>query len=275
MQITEFKSISEVLGHELQKRKKRNGSYSLRAFARDLSLSPSRLSEVMKGEQGLSEESIHSISKKISRRLAEQNYLKDIVLAQFSRNEKVRLEAHKRIDEARKVESIKRISDDNFALIADWYHGAILELIQLADFKSDVSWIAKRLGLKNSIAAIAVERLERLGLIRRSPAGHWCAVPEASVTADDVPSIARRRFHQQILSMHAESLHADPIGEREFNSVIMAVPTSKLPELREEMQQFLIQFWQKIEHEPKDSLYSISLQFCPVKNRRPAGDSNV
>ena len=42
--------FKQLLRDELQKRRSRNPYYSLRAFARDMDVSPSRLSEVMNGK---------------------------------------------------------------------------------------------------------------------------------------------------------------------------------------------------------------------------------
>ena len=52
----------EVLKQVLQKRAGNNPSYSQRAFARDLGISPSTLSEVLKGRYGLSEKKSREIA---------------------------------------------------------------------------------------------------------------------------------------------------------------------------------------------------------------------
>lgn len=59
-------SISRILKNELTQRISRNPNYSLRAFARDLELSPSFLSEVINSRKRLS----HRTATKIGQRLA-------------------------------------------------------------------------------------------------------------------------------------------------------------------------------------------------------------
>ena len=61
----ESHSISEFLGAEFSKRKLRNETYSLRAFARDLGVSASRLSEILSGKLGISEKTAETIASKL------------------------------------------------------------------------------------------------------------------------------------------------------------------------------------------------------------------
>lgn len=268
----ESDSISELLGTEFSRRKQRNTSYSLRAFARDLRLSPSRLSEVLNGKEGLSEKTVDGIASTLTKKSVERGYIKDLVLAEFSRNSKVRAAAKERVDEMRKAESFRRLKEDQFRVISDWYHAAILELVHLPEFQEQPAWIAKRLGIPSVTAGSALSRLQTLGLLERGADGKWTAKPEAYSAFSDMPSTAIRRFHHQVLNMHSDSLREDPMHDRQFLSMIVAIPRSRLEEFKSEMNKFATQFWQKIEDEPKDDLYSLSLQLCPVRNRRPQGD---
>lgn len=268
----QFNSISELLGVEFSRRKQRNTSYSLRAFARDLRLSPSRLSEVLNGKEGLSEKTVDVIASTLTKKSVERGYIKDLVLAEFSRNSKVRESAKIRVDEMRKAESLRRLREDQFRVISDWYHSAILELVHLPDFNEEPEWIAQRLGIPAVTASKALFRLHNLGLLSRQADGKWIAKPEAYSAFSEMPSAAIRKFHHQILNMHSDSLREDPMHDRQFLSMILSIPRSRLEEFKTEMNKFATQFWQKIENEPKDDLYSLSLQLCPVRNRRPQGD---
>jgi uncharacterized protein (TIGR02147 family) len=264
----ECNSISEYLGGEFSRRKLRNKSYSLRAFARDLKMSPSRLSEVINGQEGISESTVDTIAKCVTTKVREQNFLKDLVLSEHSRNAQVRSEAKKRIALIRKAESFRKLKEDQFKVISDWYHGAIMELTQLESFKPDVEWVADFLGITRSQVEAAVQRLETLGLLERRRDGQWVPKPEAYEFVSDLPSHAITKFHMQILGMHVDSLREDPPDLRGLFSMILAIPRGRLPEFKDDMQKFITQFWQKIETEPKDELYSLSLQLCPVRNRR-------
>ncbi|MGZ3796604.1 MAG: helix-turn-helix domain-containing protein, partial [Pseudobdellovibrionaceae bacterium] len=58
--------IQSILKSELRTRQKSNSSYSLRAFARDIQLSPGYLSDLMKGKKKVSVDTAMKISKALS-----------------------------------------------------------------------------------------------------------------------------------------------------------------------------------------------------------------
>ena len=117
--IYENHSISEFLTAEFSKRKLRNETYSLRAFARDLAVSPSRLSEVLSGQHGLSEKTADLIAAKLRLKPREREFWRDLILSESSRNQKVRELATSRIDVARKANLHVQIQEGQFRVISD------------------------------------------------------------------------------------------------------------------------------------------------------------
>lgn len=76
----------EILREQLNRRIKQNRYYSLRAFARDLQLAPSRISEVLNRKQGLSAKAAQKIANRL--RLAESDsaYFIDLVVSEHARS---------------------------------------------------------------------------------------------------------------------------------------------------------------------------------------------
>ncbi len=270
----DYHSISDFLGAEFSRRKLRNETYSLRAFARDLEVSPSRLSEILSGKHGLSEKTADKIAENLRLKPRDRQFWRDLILSESARNEKVRELAKVRLDAARNANSHVQIKEDQFRVISDWYHAAILELTQVKGFRSDLFWISDRLGITMTDTQIAIERLMHLNLLKIDNSGNWLANPDVFSTFSETPSIAIRRFHRQILSMHIESLIQDPMEDRITQSMIVAIPKSSMADFHLEFQKFISQFWQKIEPLEKDDLYSMSLQLCPIRNRRKKGSSS-
>ena len=73
-----------ILKDELLRRIRQNPRYSLRAFARDLRLSPSRLSEVLSGKQGLSRQAAKAITERLGWRGSEAERFIDLVESQHA-----------------------------------------------------------------------------------------------------------------------------------------------------------------------------------------------
>src|SRR4051812_3874208 len=99
----DFNSVSDFLAHELDSRQQRNSNYSLRAFARDLGVSASRLSEILNSTGGLSEKTALAVALKLKLKPSEKKYWLDLVLASSARNPKVKKLARERIDAAKKL----------------------------------------------------------------------------------------------------------------------------------------------------------------------------
>lgn len=265
--IFDYESLSELLNAEFFKRKHRNESYSLRAFARDLDLSPSSLSEILRGKKSINEKTADSIADKLKLRVREKAYLKDLVLAEWAKNVTVRTHAVERLATARKTKRYKLLQEDQFKVISDWYHAAILELIHVKDFDPSPKWISERLGVHVIDVTLALERLQKLGMLKKAKGTFVAVESDAYDAIIERPSSAIKKFQRQVISMSLDSLFGDPGEEREILSMILAIPREQLPEFRIEMRKFVSDFWQKIETSPKDDLYSFSMQLCPVKKR--------
>lgn len=263
----EYDSLSEFLNSEFFKRKHRNGSYSLRAFARDLGLSPSSLSDILRSRKNVGEKTAEKIADKLRLKIKEKAYLKDLVLAESAKSEKVRAHAVERIEAAKKTVRYRPLAEDQFKLISDWYHAAILELVNVAGFDSSPKWIANRLGIQIDEAKAALTRLEGLRMLKKVGGAYRAVEDDGYEAIIEQPSSAIRKFQRQVISMSIDSLFEDSGDEREILSMILAVPRSQLPAFRMDMRKFVSDFWQKIEDVPKDDLYSFSMQLCPVKNR--------
>ncbi len=261
-------TVAEFLITELARRKLRNEAYSLRAYARDLELSASRLSELLNGKKSLSEKLAHRIAVQLKLKAMDRDHFIDLVLASSSRDGNVRRLAKDRLIEARQHNQMTLLTKDQFQLIADWEHAAIMELTQLEGFRSEAKWIARQLGIGVKQVEEAVTRLVRSGLITVEIDGSLKARPDIYNTFSETPSTAIRRFHRQVLSMAIESTLEDELEEREHVSTILAIPKSQLHVFQEKMNRFVLDFWKGIEHEPKDDLYGLTIQLFPIRDRR-------
>lgn len=135
------------LQEELVERTRRNPSFSARAFARQLEIEHSSLSQILSGKRTLTDKMCKRLAQKIALPPDEMYGLMGV---NSSSNKTTQLS------------KFTNLSVDHFKVIADWYHYAILELTHLPHFRGDPSWIAKSLGIKVYEVRAAVERLQRL-----------------------------------------------------------------------------------------------------------------
>ncbi len=264
----EAATTSEFLGFYYNQKKTRNQAYSMRAFARDIGLSPSRLSEVMSGKERISEKSGVLVADNLKLKAKTKEFWLNLILAEVGGTKLVRETASQRISDIRKDKNLEFIQNEKFQIIADWYHGALLEAIALKDQSHEISELAKRLDITPMQALEAMQRLEFLNFIKKNDDQSFATTFELAATIEDVPSTAARKFHRQIMERGITSVMEDDVEERELNSVVLAIPKSRMPEFKTSIRKFFGDFMGQVGEEPKDELYALSVQFFPIKKRK-------
>jgi uncharacterized protein (TIGR02147 family) len=250
-----------ILRRELDYRVQHNPNYSLRAFARDLSLSPSRLSEIFSGKQGLSPKAAGKISAALSFSPEERDQFCDMVASAHGRSKAERDAARLRLREAELEDEIHHLRLDAFKVIADWYHLAILEMMSLKRYQSDTRTMARALGITEIQAELAIDRLIRLKLLERQD-GKLVPLKGPGLIPGGIPSDSIKKFHSQILDQAKEALIIQSVEEREFQVSIMAVDRSQLPEAKADIEKFRRKFCRRMdEAQEKDGLYCLAIQF--------------
>ena len=261
--MSQFASYRDILNTELAERCSMNPRYSLRAFARDLGLNPSRLSEVLNGKQGLSEKSGMTLAKALGFTLDESHYFCDLVQAEAGRSRQKRAEAKARLFERHQERrKTNHLSEERFKVISEWYHFALMELTTLKSFRNDTAWMAKKLGISQAEVTSGIDRLKTLGLM--SEEGGMLKQTQANVyTTDDVPSKALPIYHTQLLEKAITALKMQRVDEREISSLMISINMEDLPEVKKRIKQFKheLNIFLEEKKTERDETYLLGLQF--------------
>lgn len=250
-----------ILKEELATRCRQNARYSLRAFARDIQVAPSRLSEVLNGKQGLSRKAAEQIAAAIGYAGSEKDRFCDLVEASHARKLKDREAARIRLSKYSEDTEMVQLKLDFVKAISEWYHFGILELLQFSAFEDDPKWIAKKLAISEIEVHLAVDRLERLGLVKRTK-GKLSPAQGHGKTPSDVPSDGIKKLHSQLIDRAKQALYTQSLDRREFGSVVMAIDKKKIKEAKQEIRKFQHRFCKQMgEEQQKDGLYCLSFQF--------------
>lgn len=174
-----------------------------------------------------------------------------------------------RIDSMRLTEpthAYRELSIDSFQIIAEWYHYAILELTHVDAFQSNTKWVAARLGISVSEVNAAIERLQRLDMLKIDASGKWKDVSEfVTNIKTDLSTVAKRKHQQQILKQAEIALEEVSLDLRDQTSMTMAIATEHLPAFKAKIGKFrreLCAF--AASQESKDQVYHLSVSFFPV-----------
>lgn len=150
--------------------------------------------------------------------------------------------------------------NDSFSLIADWYHFAILELLQIPSAQAESSWISKKLSISRQQAEDALKRMVRLGLLKKTDSGLE-VTNENNATTNDVPSEAIRSFHLQILQKAITAL-TSPAEAREISSSLLAFDPAELAAAKQMIRQFRRNFSKKFgAKRANSSVFALCTQF--------------
>lgn len=248
--------LRELLNEKIQQ----NSRYSLRAFARDLGVSPSILSETISGKHGLSEAVAKRIAKNVGLNKNETQFFCDQVVSQNSKSIKKKNEAARRIKSIKEMSKQNSLQMDHFKIISDWYHFAILELTYLNDFKNDENWIARKVGISKFEVQAAIERLLKLELLEVIN-GRLSATEDYTASPDGIPSDAIKKFQRQLIEKAQTALALQSVDNRDITSLIVSVDKSRIPEVKKEIKNFRRHINAHYgTDEKRDSVYCLAIQ---------------
>jgi len=250
-------AVQRLLNERFLQMRMRNPGFSLRAFARKLAIGSPALSEILNGKR--------SVSYKLARRIAEQLCLDpeeaEMLLGMFAR---------RHLDPPGTETATldyRQLTLDQFKIISEWYHYAIVSLAETEGFSDRPEWIARRLNIKVQEARTALERLERLEMLERDARGRLRSTGLNFNSPDMIANIPLRQAHAHNLELARESLENDDISIRDFVALTMPADPDKLPEARRLIRTFRDKMFKVFSNGKKREVYKVCVQLFPLSNK--------
>lgn len=244
------KSFSQLLTQIFSKRRTQNPRYSQRAFARDLGVSSGHLSELMSDKRLPNKSTMNQLIKKLG--------LQDVDADRF----------HEAAHESKKRKVQRKVpvvlEPEQFSIVADWEHFALISLMKTKGFRAEESWIAERLQISKVRVAQILNQLEQAGLIKRST-GKISGIEANITTTQDIPSEVIRQSHSQRISLALKSLKQDPVNVRDISAITMPANPALLPEAKKMIIAFRRKLARRLGHAGNCSeVYSLNIQLFPL-----------
>lgn len=247
--------VAALLQKKFRESQLKNPRFSQRAFAQKLGVSSGALSEIMKGKR--------AISAAQKKRMAEA--------LQLSPQEQLDFFDEDLPENLKPVRhEYFRLSVDQFHLISDWWHYAILNLLRTKGFQPEQSWLATRLGLPTKVVTDAWDRLMRLGHLKRVNGKVTREHPRIETT-DDFFDLSVRKSHVEDLKLIERSLLEGRVDERDHTSMTIAINKKNMKKAKELIRIFQDQFAEEVEVGPRelgDEVYRLSISFFPLTKPR-------
>lgn len=230
------------LRNQLATRCRHNSRYSLRSFAKVIQLDPSSLSQILSGKRKPS-------ARMMARICAQVGWPMEYEPVPKNRSDYFLL------------------SQDAFTAISDWYHYALLDLTLLKGFRSDASWIAKRLGISKFEAQMAVERLKRLGMLIEKNGRLEKAERLYANYTEGHTSAAHKEYQRQIIQKALAAIDGCEPEEKDITCITIAADTKKLKAAKEKIKKFRRELCAFLENGEGDSVHVLAVQLFPLTKR--------
>jgi uncharacterized protein (TIGR02147 family) len=262
--------VGSLLQKFLKLKRKANSSYSLRALARDLSLSPSYLSRVLSGEKRLAYNRLERAAEILN---IDEHTLTEIKESYLP--EDVRPGARSKTGKGKKrflSEKYKYADRKEFAVLRVWYYLAILDLTTCSNFDGTEEEIAARLGLHRETAQIAVRELLEVGLLTRMDGRLKKSTNRIRLSsANSQESI--RGFHAQMLERARRELtktDRTSFNDREISGLIFAANKKKLRAAKKMLLENLHEVAEFLSEGETTEVYHLGIQLFPLSRSKSA-----
>lgn len=271
MSILEHRNYRDFLKSHLSEMVSANPHYSRRAMALKLRLAPSYLSAILNGKKNISQETAASIGSRLRMASKEIEYFCLLAQLESAKNIALKQTLLDRIQEVNPLIQFVDLSVDHFRIISGWHHFAIMASTELDDFTAGPEELAQALGISRNETELALDRLERLGLLERLPGRRYkkrCANPRVVSKA---PNRALRNFHRQTLQKATESLEGQSPQEKVVGSETFCIDKSQIEEFRELTEEFFSKALAlKNRARKKTDVYHLGVQFFRLTQRKSA-----
>lgn len=259
--IYNYTDVKKFLSDELDRRLTQNPKYSLRAFARDLGMSTSRISIFLRDHSPLTIRSAHIMADGLKLSDHEKEYFIQMVKFQFGKTSAIRNAAWKLLSRNHLKNTTFQHQKNNFSIILnEWYYTPLIEYVTAAKPRNYES-IAQALGLSLEKITKALGELEKAGEIIQTKPGIWAKNFSISKFDSPIKSETIRNYHKSYLKKALVCIDQQAIEKRKYLTSIARVRKADIAEARQELETFNQNFIKKYSSlDMTDVVYCLSHQ---------------
>ncbi len=260
-------SYQDILIFEYERRVQKNSHYSRRAFARDLSLSASFLSQILTSKKKLSPDKASIIVNKIQCSQKQKDLFLTLVRLADAKSDEYKATIRKELSKKNKnLIRYKELKHATFQVVANWHYHALLALTELDGFIYDIAWISKKLGVSSDKVSTTIKVLKNLNLVKEIDGtlkNHFQMLRVASV-----PSRAIREHHHQFLELADTALRTQTADEIDISGSTIAINIDRMPEARKLIKEFRENMIELLDDAGKNTqVYRLSVQLFRVDKK--------
>ncbi len=227
--IFDFENYREYLKQYYDEKRKGNPRFSYQVFARIAGLkNKSFLHNIISGKKNLTKSHIAKLSQALKQTPEEAEYFENII--HYSQapaeNEKERSYYRRQAQQIRGNAKMHLVRKDQCEYYSKWYHSAVRALVEIYPLRDDYEQLGRL--LTPPITAVqakkSIQLLRRLDFIVKGEDGVHRYVKEKKIkTSQDIPQIAKNKFHTQCAELAQKAIRNNPPESRHAVSITMGI----------------------------------------------------
>jgi uncharacterized protein (TIGR02147 family) len=278
IEIFSFTDYREFLRTYYAEQKKLRPHFSYRFFSRMAGLKGNNyLQMVMAGKRNLTPTSISKFTKALKFDKREAGYFENLVLFNQAKSDKEKDLYFERLITLKPELKITGLGKDEFEYLTRKHYVIIREMVALPHFEEDYEWIGSQLNppLRAKETESVVNKLLRLGLLKRNEEGKLKTARGPVITPPDAESLEIFNYHRQILSEAKDAIVTVPYKLREFVSLTIPMSLNDIDEIKNKIRKCQEDIAQYINKGGKkyDDVFQVNIQLFPAthtrKNKEP------
>lgn len=251
--------LQTTLRKKLLELQSKNGSYSVRAFAKKLNLQPSATNEILKGERKVSKKVAEKIATRLQLDPTERSELLSLFPDKLKRN-KV---GSNNVENS--LEALK-LSSEQFSLISEWIHFALLSFMKTKDFKEDYRYLATKFSVSENTIKKALERMISINLVKRDKNGKLIRTTSKVNTTDDIKDISLQKAHISDMDMAKDKIQSLDVLQRDFSFLIFNGNPKYLPKAKEILRKAQDDLEKLMDQDEASEVYKLCTYLFPLTN---------
>lgn len=254
--------IIKLANTELDRRKSLNSAYSLRAYAMDLEVSNSSLSQVLSQKRALSRKLAVGLIDSFKVSIADKNQLKKRL------NEKVEIKKlstkHQYLNSD--IDFVSLEASEKY-IVSNWWAYAILTVGKSDEFDGSLSFLKSRLNLPLKTVEECIEHLCNKKLCEKSSEGKYRFTKNDFTTTHNIPNPYLRKQHKSLLSMASEKIDRLAVDQRDFSFVCMNANKDDILRMKQWISKFRREFMTEFEDNSKAEPFRLCIQLFPINEK--------
>jgi uncharacterized protein (TIGR02147 family) len=272
--IYDYLDYSEYLKAFYEYKKSTNAHFSHRLIAGKLGCNPSYYLKIMQGTRELSMTMLFKIADFIGLTKRETNYFESLVQLKKAKTAREKKHYFEKVISQRSTK-VKVLEKAQYEFYSKWYYVAILEVLDYYAFSGDYERLAAMMipAIKPSEARKAIQTLESLGLIVKTPDGLYQKVDKVVSVGDDWRSMVIANFLLETMDLAKDAVMVIPQERREVGAQTLSISEATFNRIRDKLRGLRKEVLELARaDEQADRVYQLNLQAFPLA--KPLGETS-